>query len=73
MDQEQRLADERHAAVMGAIASVIKRLDELNGRTRITEVEIAVLRDRGNRANALSWSSIGTVIIDGLVWLTKQR
>ena len=72
MDQEQRLADERHAAVMGAIASVIKRLDQLNGRTRITEVEIAVLRDRGNRANALSWSSMGSVIMAAIYWGVKR-
>tara|TARA_R110001606_G_scaffold398247_1_gene576832 strand:- start:132 stop:350 length:219 start_codon:yes stop_codon:yes gene_type:complete len=72
MDQEQRLADERHAAVMGAIASVIKRLDELNGRTRITEVEIAVLRDRGNRANALSWSSMGSVLMAAIYWVVKR-
>ena len=72
MDQEQRLADERHAAVMGAIASVIKRLDELNGRTRITEVEIAVLKDRGNRANALSWSSMGSVLMAAIYWVVKR-
>ena len=72
MDQEQRLADERHVALMGAIASVIKRLDELNGRTRITEVEIAVLRDRGNRANALSWSSMGSVLMAAIYWVVKR-
>ena len=72
MDQEQRLADERHAAVMGAIESVIKRLDSLNGRTRISEVEIAVLRDRGNRANALSWSSMGSVLMAAIYWVVKR-
>ena len=58
--------------MMGAIASVIKRLDELNGRTRITEVEIAVLRDRGNRANALSWSSMGSVLMAAIYWVVKR-
>ena len=42
MDDHQRLLDERHTAVMGAIASIVDRLDILNGRTRASEKEIAV-------------------------------
>jgi len=41
MDDHQRLLDERHTAVMAAIAGLALRLDILNGKTRASELAIA--------------------------------
>jgi hypothetical protein len=43
MSREDELLDQRHAAVMDAIAGVHDRLDELNGRTRALENKVGVL------------------------------
>ena len=72
MDYDPQLANERHTAVMARLQECIQRLEMLNGRLRAVELGEAVLRDRGTRTNMLSWSSLGTVIIASLVWLTKQ-
>ena len=71
MDAVARLHEERHEQVMGAIISVHDRLDRLNGRTRDNEQQLAVLSDRSSRANALSWSSLGAVVVGGLYWLLR--
>ena len=68
MDPTDRLNEERHEQVMAAIASVYTRLDQLNGRTRQSELDVAVLSDRSRRANALSWSSLGAVLAGGLLY-----
>ena len=70
-DAVERLLEERHNQIMAAIISIHDRLNLLNGRTRQSEIDIAVLRDRGNRANILSWSSVGAVIAGGLYWILR--
>ena len=67
----ERLLEERHNQIMSAIISIHDRLNMLNGRTRQSEIEIAVLRDRGNRANLLSWSSLGAVIAGAMYWVLR--
>jgi hypothetical protein len=57
MDTQQQLLDERHTALMTAIAGISDRLDLLNGRTRESEQRIAVLDDRSSRTNAVSISA----------------
>jgi hypothetical protein len=72
MDPMDRLNEERHDQVMSAIASVHVRLDKLNGRTRQSELDVAVLSDRSRRANALSWSSLGAVMAGAaLYWMSR--
>jgi len=71
MDSTERLHEERHNQVMTAVISVQERLDQLNGRTRETERQIAVLSDRSARANALSWSSLGAVVMGGVYWFLR--
>jgi len=71
MDATGKLADERHNQVMSAVISIHDRLDQLNGRTRDTETQIAVLSDRSSRTNALSWSSMGAVIAGAIYWLMR--
>ena len=71
MDATGKLADERHNQVMAAVISIHDRLDQLNGRTRDTETQIAVLSDRSSRTNALSWSSMGAVIAGAIYWLMR--
>jgi len=56
---------------MAAIIAIHQRLDQLNGRTRTTEQQVAILADRSSRSNALSWSSIGAVVAGGLYWLLR--
>lgn len=72
MDDHQRLLDERHIAVMAAIASIVDRLDVLNGRTRRSEMEIAVLADRSSRATTISLSTLSAVCAAALYWMTHR-
>jgi len=72
VDDHQRLLDERHAAVMAAIASIVDRLDILNGRTRASEKEIAVLADRSSRATTISLSTLSAVCAAALYWITHR-
>ena len=62
MDDHQRLLDERHTAVMAAIETLVARFDVLNGRTRESERNIAVLNDRSNRSNAVAISALAAVV-----------
>ena len=72
MDDHQRLLDERHTAVMAAIASIVDRLDILNGRTRASEKEIAVLADRSSRVTTISLSTLSAVCAATLYWITHR-
>ena len=56
---------------MAAVIAIHHRLDQLNGRTRETEQQVAVLSDRSSRSNALSWSSMGAVLAGGAYWLLR--
>jgi hypothetical protein len=71
MDDHQRLLDERHTAVMAAIAGLAVRLDVLNGKTRASELSIAVLSDRSGRTNAVSISALSAVVVAGIYWFMK--
>ena len=70
-DTVERLLKERHTQVMSAIIAIHQRLDQLNGRTRTTEQQVAILADRSSRSNALSWSSIGAVVAGALYWMLR--
>lgn len=71
MDDHQRLLDERHTAVMAAIAGLGARLDALNGKTRTSELAIAVLSDRSGRTNAVSISALSAVVAAGIYWMLR--
>ena len=71
MDDHQRLLDERHTAVMAAIAGLGSRLDALNGKTRTSELAIAVLSDRSGRTNAVSISALSAVVVAGIYWMLR--
>ncbi len=72
MDPQQQLLDERHVAVMTAIAGISDRLDMLNGRTRSSERHIAVLDDRSNRTNTISISALSAVIVAAIYWMMRR-
>ena len=67
-----RLYEERHNQVMAAIIAIHHRLDQISGRTRANEQQIAVLTDRWSRSSALSWSSIGAVLAGSLYWILTK-
>jgi hypothetical protein len=71
MDDHQRLLDERHTAVMAAIAGLGLRLDALNGKTRTSELAIAVLSDRSGRTNAVAISALSAVVVAGIYWMLR--
>lgn len=71
MDPHQQLLDERHTAVMAAIAGLALRLDALNGKTRASELAIAVLSDRSGRTNAVSISALSAVVVAAIYWAMK--
>ena len=71
IDDHQRLLDERHTAVMAAIAGLGVRLDALNGKTRASELAIAVLSDRSGRTNAVSISALSAVVVAGIYWMLR--
>ena len=65
---DDQVLDERHAAVMEALFAIHARLDLLNGRTRLIEIDQAVMRDRVVRSATISWSSVGAVIVGAAYW-----
>ena len=71
MDTQQQLLDERHTALMTAIAGISDRLDLLNGRTRESEQRIAVLDDRSGRSNAVSISALSAVVVAAIYWMLR--
>ena len=71
MDAQQQLLDERHTALMAAIAGISDRLDLLNGRQRASEQQLAVLDDRSNRTNAVSISALSAVVVAAIYWMMK--
>ena len=71
MDAQQQLLDERHTALMTAIAGISDRLDLLNGRTRESERHIAVLDDRSSRTNAVSISALSAVVVAAIYWMLR--
>jgi hypothetical protein len=72
MDAVERLHRERHDQIMAAVIAIHHRLDRLNGRTRETEQQVAILADRSSRTNVLSWSSLGAVIAGAIYWLLMR-
>ena len=71
MDAQQQLLDERHTALMTAIAGISDRLDLLNGRQRASEQQLAVLDDRSNRTNAVSVSALSAVVVAAIYWMLR--
>ena len=66
-----QLLDERHAAVMDGLEKIHHRLDTLNGRTRDTELNIAVLSDRSGRSNAVAISALSAVVAAAIYWMMR--
>lgn len=50
-------------------AGLNKRLDDLNGRTRDNEMDIAVLKDRGgaSRSSSVAWGSGAGAFVVGVI------
>ena len=71
MDPQQQLLDERHTALMTAIAGISDRLDLLNGRQRASEQQLAVLDDRSSRTNAVSISALSAVVVAAIYWMLR--
>ena len=61
-EYNKELAEERHDQVMAGIAGIHIRLDSLNGRTRLNEQDIAVLKERNPGKQGGIWGSIGGFI-----------
>lgn len=70
-DMDDQVLDERHAAVMDALKGIHTRLDTLNGRTRTSEREIAVLADRSGRINAIAISALSAVVVATIYWVMR--
>jgi hypothetical protein len=72
MDPQQQLLDERHTQVIAALLLLQDHVEGIAVRVRTTETQMAVLMDRSSRTNALSWSSLGAVLIGGIYWMLRQ-
>ena len=68
---DDQVLDERHAALMDALKGIHTRLDTLNGRTRTSEREIAVLADRSGRINAIAISALSAVVAAAIYWVMR--
>ena len=68
---DDQVLDERHAAVMESLRGIHSRLDTLNGRTRTSEREIAVLSDRSGRSNAIAISALSAVVAAAIYWVMR--
>ena len=72
MDSHERLHEERHTQIMAALLLLQDHVESIAGRVRTTETQLAVLMDRSSRTNALSWSSLGAVVVGGIYWMLRQ-
>ena len=70
-DMDDQLLDERHQALMTSLRGIHERLDRLNGRTRDSEREIAVLADRSGRSNAIAISALSAVVVATIYWVMR--
>ena len=68
---DDQVLDERHAAVMESLRGIHSRLDTLNGRTRESEQQIAVLTDRRGRINANAISALSAVTAAAIYWVMR--
>ena len=68
---DDQVLDERHAAVMESLRGIHSRLDTLNGRTRESEQQIAVLTDRSGRINAVAISALSAVTAAAIYWVMR--
>ena len=68
---DDQTLNERHAAVMESLRSIHSRLDTLNGRTRESEQQIAVLTDRSGRINAIAISALSAVTAAAIYWVMR--
>ena len=68
---DDQVLDERHAAIMSSLNSIQSRLEALNGRTRTSEREIAVLADRSGRINAIAISALSAVTAAAIYWVMR--
>jgi len=68
---DDQVLDERHTALMDAIKGIHSRLDTLNGRTRETEQQIAVLSDRSGRINTIAISALSAVAAAAIYWVMR--
>ncbi len=68
---DDQVLDERHAALMDALKGIHTRLDTLNGRTRTSEREIAVLADRSGRINTIAISALSAVAAAAIYWVMR--
>ena len=68
---DDQTLNERHIALMDAIRGIHSRLDTLNGRTRGSEQQIAVLTDRSGRINAIAISALSAVTAAAIYWVMR--
>ena len=68
---DDQTLNERHIALMDAIKGIHTRLDTLNGRTRESEQQIAVLADRSGRSNAIAISALSAVVVAAIYWVMR--
>ena len=68
---DDQVLDERHAAVMESLRGIHWRLDTLNGRTRESEQQIAVLTDRSGRINTIAISALSAVTAAAIYWVMR--
>ena len=68
---DDQTLNERHTALMDALKGIHTRLDTLNGRTRTSEREIAVLADRSGRINTIAISALSAVAAAAIYWVMR--
>ena len=56
---------------MTSLRGIHDRLDQLNGRQRDSEREIAVLADRSGRSNAIAISALSAVVVATIYWVMR--
>ena len=56
---------------MESLRGIHSRLDTLNGRTRESEQQIAVLTDRSGRINAIAISALSAVTAAAIYWVMR--
>ena len=68
---DDQVLDERHAAVTESLRGIHSRLDTLNGRTRESEQQIAVLTDRSGRIIASAISALSAGPAAAIYWVMR--
>jgi hypothetical protein len=72
-DDLRELKEDVLEQIVGGFSGINRRLDDLNGRTRIAETKIAIMEDRGQRDPTARWGAgLGVMAVVVGEWIMHK-